>query len=168
MADDELLKSKNILPPDDENASRQIGPALLKLAGQLTPQVRISLPTHCTDSPPFVQPESISFANNNFSTLQSLHKLPTFLPNLKNISFQNNQLRMWKDLEAIVPHDPKHREAVSSIREIILMGNPVHEQEVAKGDLTVYRRCAHVIADSVCTLNLEPSCHPNKTHIGHC
>jgi hypothetical protein len=39
MADDELLKSKNILPPDDENASRQVGPALLKLAGQLTPQV---------------------------------------------------------------------------------------------------------------------------------
>jgi hypothetical protein len=43
MAEDELLKSKNILPPDDENASRQIGPALIKLAGQLTPQVGIYL-----------------------------------------------------------------------------------------------------------------------------
>jgi hypothetical protein len=43
MAEDELLKSKNILPPDDENASRQVGPALLKLAGQLQPQVRPNL-----------------------------------------------------------------------------------------------------------------------------
>ncbi|KAB5595766.1 MRNA export factor mex67 [Ceratobasidium theobromae] len=122
MADDELLKSRDILPPDDENASRQIGPALLKLAGQLTPQ-----------------PESISFANNSFTTLSSLHLLPKFLPQLKNISFQNNELRLWKDLEAIIPHDSKHKEAVSSIREIILMGNPVHDQEVTKGDLTVYR-----------------------------
>ncbi|KAG8683361.1 nuclear mRNA export, poly(A)+RNA binding protein, partial [Ceratobasidium sp. 395] len=124
MAEDEALVQKNILPPDDENASRQIGPAILKLAGQLNPQA---------------QPESISFANNNFSTLQPLHSLAKFLPNLKNISFQNNQIRLWKELECIIPHDPKNREAVSSIREIILMGNPVHDVEVAKGDLTVYR-----------------------------
>jgi nuclear RNA export factor len=104
----------------------------------MTPSVDL---TPHTDSP--IQPESISFANNNFTTLSSLHLLPKFLPQLKNISFQNNELRMWKDLEAIIPHDPKHKEAVSSIREIILMGNPVHDQEVAKGDLTVYRRCAH-------------------------
>ncbi|KAG9083564.1 nuclear mRNA export, poly(A)+RNA binding protein, partial [Ceratobasidium sp. 392] len=51
----------------------------------------------------------------------------------------NNQIRLWKELEYIIPHDPKHREAVSSIREVILMGNPVHDVEVAKGDLTVYR-----------------------------
>ncbi|KDN50615.1 hypothetical protein RSAG8_01113, partial [Rhizoctonia solani AG-8 WAC10335] len=122
MSEDELLKSKNILPPDDENASRQIGPALLKLAGQLQPQ-----------------PESISFANNNFSNLHSLRMLPTFLPQLKNVSFQNNEIRSWKDLEAIVPHEQKHGGAVSSIREIILMGNPVHDLELAKGDLTAYR-----------------------------
>ncbi|QRV74948.1 mRNA export factor mex67 [Ceratobasidium sp. AG-Ba] len=122
MAEDEILREKNLLPPDDENASRQIGPAIIKLAGQLNPQ-----------------PESISFANNNFSTLQPLHALAKFLPHLKNISFQNNQIRLWKELEYIIPHDPKHKEAVSSIREIILMGNPVHDVEVAKGDLTVYR-----------------------------
>ncbi|CAE6480696.1 unnamed protein product [Rhizoctonia solani] len=122
MAEDELLKSKNILPPDDENASRQVGPALLKLAGQLQPQ-----------------PESISFANNSFTNLHSLRMLPTFLPQLKNISFQNNEIRMWKDLEAIIPNEQKHRDAVSSIREIILMGNPVHNTELAKGDLTAYR-----------------------------
>ncbi|KAG9096030.1 nuclear mRNA export, poly(A)+RNA binding protein [Ceratobasidium sp. UAMH 11750] len=122
MAEDETLKEKNILPPDDENASRQIGPAIIKLAGQLSPP-----------------PESISFANNNFVTLQPLHALAKFLPNLKNVSFQNNQIRLWKELEYITPHDPKHREAISSIREIILMGNPVHDVEVAKGDLTVYR-----------------------------
>ncbi|CAE6462120.1 unnamed protein product [Rhizoctonia solani] len=122
MAEDELLKSKNILPPDDENASRQVGPALLKLAGQLQPQ-----------------PESISFANNSFTNLHPLRMLPTFLPQLKNISFQNNEIRLWKDLEAIIPHEQKHGGAVSSIREIILMGNPVHDLELAKGDLTAYR-----------------------------
>ncbi|CAE6470841.1 unnamed protein product, partial [Rhizoctonia solani] len=122
MAEDELLKSKNILPPDDENASRQIGPALLKLAGQLQPQ-----------------PESISFANNSFTNLHPLRMLPTFLPQLKNISFQNNEIRLWKDLEAIIPHEQKHGGAVSSIREIILMDNPVRDQELAKGDLTAYR-----------------------------
>ncbi|CAE6456485.1 unnamed protein product [Rhizoctonia solani] len=122
MADDELLKSKNILPPDDENASRQIGPALLKLAGQLQPQ-----------------PESISFAHNSFTNLHTLRMLPTFLPQLKNVSFQNNEIRFWRDLEAIIPSEQKHGGAVSSIREIILMGNPVHDQELAKGDLTAYR-----------------------------
>lgn len=103
---------------------------------------------------PYFQPESISFANNSFTTLSSLHLLPKFLPQLKNISFQNNELRLWKDLEAIIPHDPKHKEAVSSIREIILMGNPVHDQEVAKGDLTVYRRCAHATEPHFHRLNL--------------
>ncbi|CAE6442313.1 unnamed protein product [Rhizoctonia solani] len=107
MAEDELLKSKNILPPDDENASRQ--------------------------------PESISFANNNFTNLHNLRMLPTFLPQLKNISFQNNEIRLWKDLEAIIPNEQRHRDGVSSIREIILLGNPVHDQEFAKGDLTTYR-----------------------------
>ena len=71
MAEDELLKSKNILPPDDENASRQIGPALLKLAGQLQPQVG---PIRCVG---YVT-DSFDLARIHFVCKQQLHQSASF------------------------------------------------------------------------------------------
>ncbi|KAF8754182.1 Paf1 [Rhizoctonia solani] len=138
MAEDELLKSKNILPPTMKMLLVKLVRRCSSWRDNFSPGasqfVALGFITN-----PFDLAESISFANNSFTNLHSLRMLPTFLPQLKNISFQNNEIRMWKDLEAIIPNEQKHRDAVSSIREIILMGNPVHNTELAKGDLTAYR-----------------------------
>jgi nuclear RNA export factor len=42
---------------------------------------------------------TISLANNNISSGQMLSTLSHYLPNLANLSLQNNNLRTWRDID---------------------------------------------------------------------
>jgi len=94
---------------------------IFKLASQLKPPVR-----------------TISLANNN---LQSTHVITTiahYLPNLANLSLENNSLRVWKDLDSISQLSDK-KDKLLKLRELILIGNPIRELEYQNNRVDTYK-----------------------------
>ena len=79
--------------------------------------------------------ETISFANNALKSLSMLSTLPSQLPGLINLSFQNNNLGFFKDVDCFPGSD------LAYLRELVLVGNPLLEKEMAKsGGEIKYRR----------------------------
>jgi len=110
---------------------------IFKLASQLKPPVR-PISTLLTYPFSFIQVRTISLANNN---LQSTHVITTiahYLPNLANLSLENNNLRVWKDLDSISQLSDK-KDKLSKLRELILIGNPIREQEYKNNRVDSYR-----------------------------
>ncbi|KZS94226.1 NTF2-like protein [Sistotremastrum niveocremeum HHB9708] len=103
MAQDEVLKKHKL----SFRGNRE-GAVILKLASQLTPEVK-----------------TISLANNGLSTLQSFSLLNHYLPNLANLSLQNNRLSSFKDLDRIAGRLNKG----SLLRELVLLDNPLRDGE---------------------------------------
>jgi hypothetical protein len=61
--------------------------------------------------------------------------LPSKLPGLINLSFQNNKLSFFKDIDCFPGKD------LGYLRELLLIGNPVVEKELGKpGGEANYRR----------------------------
>ncbi|KAF8333869.1 hypothetical protein F5887DRAFT_1063560 [Amanita rubescens] len=107
---DDVVKKYNLTPPGSGGTARDAA-VIFKLASQLTPQV-----------------QTLSLARNNL-TGQHLSFLSRYLPRLANLSLQDNNLRVWKDLEFI----STRKERLLHLRELILIGNPVRETEYQHG-----------------------------------
>ncbi|TDL25493.1 NTF2-like protein [Rickenella mellea] len=119
IADDDILKKHNIIPPGvpGNTSSREMS-VIFKLAASLKPEV-----------------QTISLANNNFSSGLYLSGLPHYLPNLSNLSLQNNGLKTWRDIEQFSPRRGK----ALNLREIVLIGNPIRDLEIKNGRKDFYR-----------------------------
>eukprot|EP00164_Ancoracysta_twista_P003959 GFYU01005310.1.p1 GENE.GFYU01005310.1~~GFYU01005310.1.p1 ORF type:complete len:590 (+),score=141.64 GFYU01005310.1:243-2012(+) len=63
---------------------------------------------------------TISFANNGITALQGFFSLHREAPKVINLSFEGNLIKDAKDLDAL--------KGYTSLREIILRGNPLHQQ----------------------------------------
>ena len=83
-----------------------------------------------------VQVQTISLANNNFANGQTIAHLSHYLPNLANLSLQNNKLRSWRDLDFI----SGKRGKLAQLRELVLLGNPFREIEFQNGRGDKYKR----------------------------
>lgn len=112
MLDDPELSKHRLLPPGAPGSSIREASVLFKLASQLKPT-----------------PQTISLANNNIGSGQLLSTLAHFLPQLANLSLQNNNLKVWRDID----HISGRRGKLEHLRELILLGNPLREIEMKNG-----------------------------------
>ncbi|TFK62148.1 NTF2-like protein [Pluteus cervinus] len=110
MLDSEVVKKHNLTPPGHGGNIRQAN-TIFRIASQLKPGVK-----------------TLSLANNALNGALLVH-IDKFLPRLVNLSLQNNQLRVWGDLEAISSRKGK----MKHLRELILTGNPIREMEFQHG-----------------------------------
>lgn len=112
MSDDPELGKHGLLPPGVPGSSIRESSVIFKLASQLKPL-----------------PQTISLANNNIGSGQVLSTLAHYLPKLANLSLQNNDLKVWRDMDHISGRKGK----LEHLRELILLGNPVRELEIKHG-----------------------------------
>ncbi|KAK2460147.1 hypothetical protein APHAL10511_007826 [Amanita phalloides] len=116
MVEDDVVKKYSLTPPGSGGTARDAA-VIFKLASQLTPEV-----------------QTLSLARNNL-TGQHLNYLNRYLPRLANLSLQDNNLRVWKDLDFI----SARKERLLHLRELILVGNPVREIEYQNGRKEKFR-----------------------------
>lgn len=138
MSEDEILSRANLLPPGVPGATGKEAAVIFKLASQLKPPVRY-ISTLFAYPFSLIQVRTISLANNN---LQSTHVITTiahYLPNLANLSLENNNLRVWKDLDSISQLSDK-KDKLLKLRELILIGNPIRELEYKNNRVDSYRK----------------------------
>ncbi|UZJ52169.1 hypothetical protein CBS101457_001489 [Exobasidium rhododendri] len=127
MAADTILLEEELKPPGAPGAHRDLGSVMWKLCRELFPNVT-----------------TINLAKNDFKTLVPVATLAEFLPNLKNLSLESNDIKWVRDLTF---HSSKGRSAQSKfndLNELILTGNPVHDNAMAAGNEEGYR--AEVLA----------------------
>src|SRR5712691_7084223 len=127
MSEDEILSRASLLPPGVPGSTGKEAAVIFKLASQLKPPV-CYISTLLPYPFSFIQVRTISLANNN---LQSTHVITTiahYLPNLANLSLENNNLRVWKDLDSISQLSDK-KDKLLKLRELILIGNPIRDIE---------------------------------------
>lgn len=91
---------------------------MLKLASQLDPL-----------------PETVSLANNKFKTLKQLAYINRYLPNLANLSLQNNDIEDIKTLSFV----GSRSDHVPKLGEAIFLGNPFREIFSARNELERYQ-----------------------------
>ncbi|CAD6921078.1 unnamed protein product [Tilletia laevis] len=152
MHADPILKEERIPAPGQSGAPPKLTSVMWKLAGDLYPDIT-----------------TLSVAHNNFKTVVPLLSLPEYLPNLQNLSLEGNQIQWAKDLSSLAQHSSKGKnkqrappktdsssttnapDAASSsssssrlrlpnLKELILVGNPVHETATAVGNEEGYRQ----------------------------
>jgi len=73
-----------------------------------------------------IKVKTISFANNNLKNLRPFNKLHSYLPDVMNLSFQNNFLNTLRDIE------PINGDKFTNLRELVISGNPIKEKEIQK------------------------------------
>ena len=137
MSEDEVITRAGLIPPGVPGGTGKEASVIFKLASQLKPPVRSFHSVHIFFS--FIQVRTISLANNN---LQSTHVITTiahYLPNLANLSLENNNLRMWKDLDSISQLSDK-KDKLLKLRELILIGNPIRDLEYQNNRVDSYRK----------------------------
>jgi nuclear RNA export factor len=140
MMDDPDLQKHGLLPPGAPASSVREASVLFKLASHLRPAVsRIFffldlIRDSCFDH----QVQTLSLANNSISSGQLLSTLAHYLPKLANLSLQNNNLKVWRDIDFISGRKGK----LEHLRELILLGNPLREQEIQNGRGDKYKRYA--------------------------
>ncbi|KAF5379779.1 hypothetical protein D9615_005706 [Tricholomella constricta] len=117
LIDDELIKKHNLAPPGRGGDARDAA-VIFKIASQLKPKV-----------------QTLSLADNN---LQGAHLqfLSHYLPELVNLSLQNNNIRNIKDLDWLA----SRRGRLQHLRELILLGNPLQQQGMQLENGEKYRR----------------------------
>ncbi|KAI8052834.1 hypothetical protein BDF22DRAFT_685449 [Syncephalis plumigaleata] len=118
MHQDPILTAKGIDCIGTASKSSHTGPALMKLIKEMFPDV-----------------VSISLADNRLVSCHAISTICQYLPELQNLSLQNNLLPNYKSLEQLKgPHKLK------KLRELILIGNPVREEAIAHaGNDIIYR-----------------------------
>ncbi|KAF9431668.1 nuclear mRNA export, poly(A)+RNA binding protein [Entomortierella beljakovae] len=134
MSKDEILRNARIIPPGQNKGRSDVGAVMIKAASQMFPDIT-----------------TISFANNGLTTLQSIALLPRFFPNLQNLSLKDNDIASFKELEYF------GGKKLSSLRELILQGNPIHDRDIKqnKDDLN-YRSEITKIFPSITILDQVP------------
>ncbi|KAI9205836.1 uncharacterized protein BJ171DRAFT_580486 [Polychytrium aggregatum] len=112
---DNITDQLKAIGQPDLSESSKLGPVLCKLFEQICPEV-----------------ESISLAGNDIKTLQPFSTLPTRLPNLANLSFQNNKLFSYQNID-VLPGSQ-----LRNLKHLILLGNPIRDKLLSRpgGDLT--------------------------------
>ncbi len=75
--------------------------------------------------------QTISFASNGIRSLDHFSHLADQVPNLANVSFKDNLLRTYDDLNGFHGKDFHH------LHELILEGNPLKEKELEKNGNTI-------------------------------
>ncbi|KAF7317106.1 hypothetical protein HMN09_00445300 [Mycena chlorophos] len=134
MQDDDIVRRHNLLTPGAPNSTAREAGVIFKLASKLKPPV-----------------ETVSLANNGLVGIH-LQYLDKYLPSIVNLSLQNNSLRGWKDLDAISGRKGK----LLKLRELVLLGNPVRENEYSTGNSERYKREAFRRFLSLELLDQEP------------
>lgn len=134
MATDPILTAADLRPPGTSGSSKEIANVLWKLTRELFPNI-----------------VTLSLARNDFKSLVPIVTLPEFLPRLRNLSLQGNDLKWTKDLGALAS-----RKGFDSLQELVLIDNPVQVNAVAAGNEAGYR--AEVLAKfpSLTMLDMKP------------
>lgn len=109
-------------------------PTFLPSTFQLTLQAAL---TSSHRTPPRQQQQivTLSLANNHFTSLLPISPwlLTTHLPNLENVSFANNSLNQFRDLDPFSPLVGKSRadgkqKGWPNLKELVLKGNPMAQE----------------------------------------
>ena len=141
MSEDEMISKAGLLPPGIPGSTGKEAAVIFKLASQLKPPVRsffffaILLPMSFSS----IQVRTISLANNNLQTTHVISTIAHYLPNLANLSLENNNLRVWKDIDSISQLSDK-KDKLLKLRELILIGNPIRELEYQNNRVDSYRK----------------------------
>ncbi|KAI7903631.1 uncharacterized protein BX663DRAFT_507144 [Cokeromyces recurvatus] len=119
MGSDPILKKSAIKPPGAPGSSAIVGPAMMKLAGEM-----------------FANVVTVSFARNHLKNVQPISTLAQYLPNVQNLSFQDNLIKEYDSLEAL-----SGTGKLRHLRELLLTGNPLRESEIKqRGNDRAYMR----------------------------
>ncbi|KAI3615783.1 mrna export receptor mex67 [Moniliophthora roreri] len=110
LIEDEIVKTNKLQPPGYGGSAREAA-VIFKLAKELKPEV-----------------QSLDLSNNRLSG-QDLSLLGHYLPHLQNLSLHNNNIRKYQDLDSLAGKKDK----LMALRELILTGNHLREEEVGKG-----------------------------------
>ncbi|KAF7312070.1 hypothetical protein MIND_00219200 [Mycena indigotica] len=136
IQDDEIIRKHGLQTPGKAGGTAREAGVIFKLASKLKPPVcLISLHVSFDPTIVFYKVETVSLANNGLIG-QHLTYLDKYLPRIVNLSLQNNNLRGWKDLEFI----SGRRGKLLKLRELVLMGNPVRENEYQTGNGDRFKR----------------------------
>lgn len=135
LQDDPFFKNGKFTSPDLPTAPKDTGTVMLKLASQLDPP-----------------PETVSLANNKFRTLKQLAYITRYLPDLANLSLQNNDIEDIKTLSFI----GSRSDQVPKLREVIFLGNPLKEIFSARNELERYQSEILKIFPCLTMLDLQP------------
>ncbi|KAI9484128.1 MAG: hypothetical protein EXX96DRAFT_166244 [Benjaminiella poitrasii] len=108
MSSDPILKKAAIKPPGAPGSNAIVGPAMMKLAGEM-----------------FADVVTISFARNHLKNVQPISTLAQYLPNIQNLSFQDNLIKEYDHLEAL-----SGTGKLRNLRELLLADNPLRESEM--------------------------------------
>ncbi|KAK7044087.1 nuclear mRNA export, poly(A)+RNA binding protein [Paramarasmius palmivorus] len=111
LVDDELVKENKLSPPGYGGSAREAA-VIFKLAKELKPE----------------KVQSLDLSNNRL-TGQDLSLLGHYLPHLQNLSLHNNSIRLYRDLDSLAGKKDK----LMVLRELILTGNHLREEEISKG-----------------------------------
>ncbi|KAH9972126.1 NTF2-like protein [Lactifluus volemus] len=84
MAEDETISRAGLLPPGMPGSTGKEAAVIFKLASQLKPPVR-----------------TISLANNGLQSTHVISAIAHYLPNIANLSLENNNLRVLRDIDSI-------------------------------------------------------------------
>eukprot|EP00842_Homolaphlyctis_polyrhiza_P001396 jgi/Hompol1/2257/HPOL_005388-RA len=107
--DDPTVSSQNIRVFDYADPSSKLGPVLCKLIQE-----------HCPGL------ETLLVGGNRLKSLQPFSTLHQRVPTLVNVSFMENELSSSRDIEPLCGKEFKQ------LREIIFIGNPFRERELAR------------------------------------
>ncbi|KAA1467548.1 NTF2-like protein [Dentipellis sp. KUC8613] len=121
MAEDELLIKHRLPAPGSKGSSLREAAVIFKIASSLQPPI-----------------QTISLANNNLSSAQYFSTIAHYLPNIANLSLENNGLRVWKDLDCLSSVTGK-KDKLTKLRELILIGNPLRELEYKHSRVDEYK-----------------------------
>lgn len=98
---------------------------------------------------------SLSLANNGLTSVLPLSPffLTTNLPHIENVSFANNNLRRFGDLDPFSPLVGKERKDKQpkgwpKLKELVLTGNPV---TASGGQVDTYAKCVVLPSNSTVT-----------------
>jgi nuclear RNA export factor len=92
----------------------------------------------------FSNPQAI----RNLDFFSSLHER---VPNIQNISFENNNLLVYKDLESMNPSK------LLNLRELVLLNNPIRERELGKtGNDLLFASNIKKLFPTIVMLDMQP------------
>ncbi|KAG8954423.1 nuclear mRNA export, poly(A)+RNA binding protein [Tulasnella sp. 424] len=135
LQDDPFFKDSKFTSPDLPSAAKDTGTVILKLASQLDPP-----------------PETVSLANNKFRTLKQLAYINRYLPNLANLSLQNNDIEDIKTLSFV----GSRSDHVPKLGEVIFLGNPFREIYSARNELERYQTEVLKVFPCLKMLDMQP------------
>ena len=119
---------------DHSAPKSKLGPVLCKVIQDQCPDV-----------------ETISLSGNKLRSLEPFSTLPTRVPNLVNLSLQDNLLFSYKDVE------PLNGKDFAKLREVVFIGNKFREFQLSKpgGDI-IYKSNVKKLFPTIQILDMEP------------